>query len=84
MFKIIRKLNFSAGIMFTPYQLTKDGFESQFAVNYLGHFLLTHLLMPRLISAGRKDTVARVINLSSTAHSFGWFDLNDLQAKYSN
>lgn len=68
--------------MFTPYTLTKDGFESQFAVNYLGHFLLTHLLMPRLIAAGKKDQPARVINLSSTAHAFGWFDINDLQAKY--
>lgn len=67
--------------MFTPYALTKDGFESQFAVNYLGHFMLTHLLMPRLIAAGRKDQVSRIINVSSTAHSFGWFELNDLQAK---
>lgn len=67
--------------MFTPYELTKDGFESQFAVNYLGHFLLTHLLMPRLIAAGRKDQAARIINISSTAHSFGWFEINDLQAK---
>lgn len=67
--------------MFTPYVLTKDGFESQFAVNYLGHFLLTHLLMPRLLAAGNKDQAARVINLSSTAHAFGWFEINDLQAK---
>ncbi|EFX86945.1 hypothetical protein DAPPUDRAFT_312400 [Daphnia pulex] len=71
----------NAGIMFTPYVLTKDGFESQFAVNYLGHFLLTHLLMPRLLTAGTKDQPARIINLSSTAHAFGWFEINDLQAK---
>ena len=68
--------------MFTPYTLTKDGFESQFAVNYLGHFLLTHLLMPRLLAAGTKDQPARIINLSSTAHAFGHFEINDLQAKY--
>lgn len=71
----------NAGIMFTPYVLTKDGFESQFAVNYLGHFLLTHLLMPRLLAAGNKEQPARVINLSSTAHAFGWFEINDLQSK---
>jgi dehydrogenase/reductase SDR family protein X len=75
---------FLAGIMFAPYSLTKDGFESQFAVNYLGHFLLTHLLMPRLIAAGKKGQAARILNISSTAHSFGWFELNDLQAKYKN
>ena len=68
--------------MFTPYTLTKDGFESQFAVNYLGHFLLTHLLMPRLVAAGKADKAARIINVSSSAHSFGCFDLNDLQGKY--
>ncbi|XP_032781983.2 retinol dehydrogenase 11 [Daphnia magna] len=71
----------NAGIMFTPFMLTKDGFESQFAVNYLGHFLLTHLLMPHLLAAGTKDQPARIINLSSTAHAFGWFEINDLQAK---
>ena len=70
--------------MFAPYTLTKDGFESQFAVNHLGHFLLTHLLMPRLIAAGKKGQAARVINISSTAHATGWFDLNDLQAKYAS
>jgi dehydrogenase/reductase SDR family protein X len=71
----------NAGIMFTPYSLTKDGFESQFAVNYLGHFLLTHLLLPRLREAGKDGQAARIINLSSSAHSFGWFAINDLQAK---
>lgn len=71
----------NAGIMFTPYTFTKDGFESQFAVNYLGHFLLTHLLMPRLVAAGKADKAARIINVSSSAHSFGCFDINDLQGK---
>ncbi len=65
----------------SPYVLTKDGFETQFAVNYLGHFLLTHLLLPRLIQAGTKNRAARMVNLSSIGHTFGWFKLDYLQAK---
>ena len=37
-------LTFLAGIMFGPRQETVDGFESQLATNYLGHFLLTRFV----------------------------------------
>ena len=70
-----------AGIMFTPYVLTKDGFESQFAVNYLGHFLLTHLLMPRLMAAGTDNKAARIVNVSSSGQALGFLKINDLQGK---
>lgn len=54
--------------MAVPYKLTKDGFESQFQVNYLAPFLFVSTLMPILLStavqSGRKDRV-RVVNLSS-------------------
>jgi len=71
----------NAGIMFVPYKETKDGFESQFAVNYLGHFLLTHLLLPQLKVAGTENQASRIVNLSSSAHAFGWFNIDDLQGK---
>lgn len=45
--------------------LTKDGFEINFQINYLGHFLLTELMLPAL----RKSTPARVVNTASTAHN---------------
>jgi retinol dehydrogenase-12 len=51
--------------MACPFELTKDGIESQFAVNYLGHFLFTQILMPAVLKAGKG---ARVVNLSSCAH----------------
>jgi NAD(P)-dependent dehydrogenase (short-subunit alcohol dehydrogenase family) len=54
----------NAGVMFTPYQQTKDGFELQFGVNHLGHFELTRHLLPLLLNAES----ARVINLSSDGH----------------
>lgn len=54
----------NAGIMNTPFKKTVDGFEEQFQVNHLSHFLLTHLLFPALRKAGN----ARVVCLSSRAH----------------
>lgn len=68
----------NAGIMTPPYYLTEDGFESQFAVNYLGHFLLTHLLMPQLRAAGTQDLHSRVINVSSCANLVGNINMEDI------
>ena len=59
----------NAGIMATPYALTKDGFEAQFQVNHLGGFLLTSLLLPQLREAARGPAgEARVVFLASRAH----------------
>src|SRR5258707_438868 len=63
----------NAGVMFTPYQQTKDGFELQFGVNHLGHFELTRHLLPLLLNAQS----ARVINLSSDGHKIFDIDLDD-------
>jgi len=55
----------NAGVMSCPRSTTVDGFETQFGVNHLAHFLLTNLLLPSLRKAG----TARVVNVSSIAHN---------------
>lgn len=67
--------------MSAPYAITKDGFVSQMAVNYVGHFLITHLLMPQLKAAAREDENARVINVTSCVHEIGTINLDDFNYK---
>ncbi len=63
----------NAGIMATPLTRTAEGWESQFATNHLGHFLLTNLLAKPIKAAG----AARVVNLSSAGHWYSTVDLDD-------
>lgn len=54
----------NAGVMWTPKQVTKDGFELQFGTNHLGHFALTGLLLDNLLVV--RDS--RVVTVSSLGH----------------
>ncbi|UPK90879.1 hypothetical protein LCI18_001814 [Fusarium solani-melongenae] len=59
----------NAGIMALPkLEYTKDGFEMQFGVNHLSHFLLFELLKPALLASASPAFSSRVVNLSSSAH----------------
>ena len=50
----------NAAVMALPErQVTKDGYEFQFEVNYLSHFLLVNLLLPQLTAAGSREDPAR-------------------------
>ncbi len=65
----------NAGVFMKERQITDDGFEVTFAVNHLATFLLTELLLPLL----RASAPARVLTVSSVAHTRGqihWDDLN--------
>ncbi|XP_043082349.1 retinol dehydrogenase 12 isoform X2 [Puntigrus tetrazona] len=67
----------NAGIMMCPYSKTADGFEMQFGVNHLGHFLLTYLLLDLL----KKSSPSRIINVASVAHTWGSIHLDDINSE---
>lgn len=69
--------------MATPYKETKDGFESQMAINYLGHFLLTHLLTPLLIEGSKNNDGknTRIVNVSSCVHRISDLNYSDFHCK---
>lgn len=68
--------------MFGPYFLTEEGFESQLATNYLGHALLTHLLLPLLSKTGKNSNKwSRIVHVSSCAHIPGSIYYDDINFK---
>jgi len=67
----------NAGVFSMKREETEEGFELTMGVNHLGHFLLTHELLPLL----EKTAEARIINLSSNAHYSADLDLEDLHFK---
>lgn len=73
----------NAGIMACPEMRTTEGFEMQIGTNHFGHFLLTNLLMPQLKKAA---PTARIVNVSSLAHTRGqmqWDDINWKETPYN-
>ncbi|TRM58919.1 hypothetical protein BD626DRAFT_437660 [Schizophyllum amplum] len=62
----------NAGVMMCPISmLTADGYDCQFGTNVLGHFYLTKLLLPTLLSTAKATgTDVRVVNTSSSAQVF--------------
>ena len=63
----------NAGVMACPFGKTEDGFEVQFGVNHLGHFMLTNLITPSLLKGGS----GRVVCLSSRGHKIAPVDFAD-------
>lgn len=64
----------NAGSVSPTRQLTEDGIERTFAVNHLGYFLLTNLLLDLL----KKTAPARIVNVASVGHRGGTMDFDDL------
>jgi NAD(P)-dependent dehydrogenase (short-subunit alcohol dehydrogenase family) len=67
----------NAGVVVSERSLTEDGIETTFAVNHLGYFLLTNLLLGLL----KKSSPARIVNVSSAAHTVGRIDFDNLQGE---
>jgi len=68
----------NAGVVLSDRRETPDGFEATFAVNHLGPFVLTELLLERITSSAP----ARIVNVASTAHKGArkGLDFDDLQS----
>lgn len=67
----------NAGVITTQRELTKEGLEMQFAVNHVGHFLLTMLLLQKLQKG------SRIIQVASGAHKWGDIHFEDLSLEKS-
>jgi NAD(P)-dependent dehydrogenase (short-subunit alcohol dehydrogenase family) len=71
----------NAGLVLSERAETVDGYEATFAINHLGPFLLTTLLLPRLV----ESAPARIVNVASTAHvqARRGMPFDDLQSTHS-
>ncbi|GMH29747.1 hypothetical protein Nepgr_031590 [Nepenthes gracilis] len=80
----------NAGIMATPFKLSKDGIELQFATNHLGHFLLTNLLLDTMKkTVNSSNRKGRIVIVSSAAHRFAYregicFDRINDESRYNS
>jgi NAD(P)-dependent dehydrogenase (short-subunit alcohol dehydrogenase family) len=62
----------NAGVVLREHSMTEDGLESTFAINHLGYFLLTNLLVDVL----KKSAPSRIVSVASTGHKFGKLDIS--------
>lgn len=71
----------NAGVYTDRLEKTEDGYELQFAVNHLGHFLFTLNLLPAMQCC---RLCSRVINVSSAMHKKGVLDFTNLRGEKKN
>jgi NAD(P)-dependent dehydrogenase (short-subunit alcohol dehydrogenase family) len=76
----------NAGIMAVPtLEKTEDGFESQFGVNHLAHFLLFNLVKDLLLSSSTPEFKSRVVMVSTSGHiTGGIYMANEITRRYSS
>lgn len=79
-YKQLHVLVNNAGALFNERQVSADGYEMTLALNHLNYFLLTHELLDLLIASGSASQKARVVNVSSLAHTGGKIDFDDLNS----
>lgn len=69
----------NAGVFMLPLRRTANGIEMHLGVNYLGHFLLTNLLLDKL----KESPAARIVNIASRVPPFSMIDFDDLNSEKS-
>lgn len=80
----------NAGICAAPFTLSKDNIELQFATNYIGHFLLTNMLLDTMRKTTQESKKqGRIVNVSSSGHRLTYregilFDKINDQLSYNN
>ncbi len=67
----------NAGINMTKPTFTSDGFETNWAINYLGAYLLTNLLLPRI----QQSSPSRIVNLTTNTAFIDQIDFDDIESK---
>lgn len=67
----------NAGAFILRRRESEDGFEMTFALNHLGYFLLTNLLLDVITAGGS----ARIVNVASNAHFMGRINFENLQSR---
>jgi NAD(P)-dependent dehydrogenase (short-subunit alcohol dehydrogenase family) len=78
----------NAGIMATPFEMTKDGYEAQWQTNYLSHWVFTEHLLPLMLRTAKtlSPGSVRIVNLTSSGHLSapkGGINFEDLSLKDS-
>ncbi|HEY2773119.1 MAG TPA: SDR family oxidoreductase [Candidatus Binatia bacterium] len=73
----------NAAVVNTSWRQTIDGHEETFAVNQLAPFLLTTLLLERIVASGSEGEPARIVNVASDAHRLGMLEMDDLDSRRS-
>ena len=68
----------NAAVMACPQMPTKEGWDLQFAVNHIGHFIITKGLLPTMSSSG-----SRIVTLSSTGHKLSGIQWEDVHFEES-
>ena len=76
-YKQLHVLINNAGVIVPDYRTTSEGYELQFGVNHLAHFLLTD----RLLDLLKEGAPARIINVASVAHKSGKIYFDDVNLK---
>ena len=70
----------NAGVFLYHKRLTEDGFDATMAINYVGHYLLTLLLLERI----KNSAPSRILVATSLTHYFSFLDFNDIMlTKYN-